>query len=471
MNPKLTLHKDRLFPSDLTQRVIARRLYAEVRALPIVSPHGHTDPQWFADNVAFPDPAALLVIPDHYVYRMLYSQGIALESLGVPRIDGHTVEQDARKIWRLFAQHWYLFRGTPTQLWFNHVLYDVFKIRDRLTPESADAIFDSVAECLSRPDFLPRALYERFNIEVLATTESPTDPLVYHRKLLDSGWKGRIVPCYRPDPVVDPEFPGFVQNVLQLGEITGEDVTAWPGYLRALSDRRRFFAAHGATSTDHGHISAVTCDLSRAQCEILLNKALLGKMTAEEAEQFRGQMLTEMAQMSLEDGLVMQIHPGAFRDHSPSIFHKFGRDKGADIPMPTDYVHNLKPLLNRFGNEARLSIILFTLDESTYSRELAPLAGHYPALKLGPAWWFFDSPEGMRFYRERVTETAGFYNTVGFNDDTRAFPSIPARHDVARRVDCAFLARLVAEHRLEEDEAREVAIDLAYRLTKQAYRL
>ncbi|MBN1569468.1 MAG: glucuronate isomerase [Acidobacteria bacterium] len=471
MNHPLRLNEDRLFPSDPVQRDIARRLYYEVRALPIISPHGHTDPQWFADNGSFPDPSALLIIPDHYVYRMLYSQGISLESLGVPRTDGGAVEKDPRKIWRLFAQNWYLFRGTPTYMWFNHVFYDVFGIREKLTPESADRIYDHIADCLSRPEFLPRTLYERFNIEVLSTTESPLDPLTHHRKLRDSGWKGRIVPTYRPDPVADPEFPGFVQNVQQLGKITGQDIGTWSGYLQALADRRRFFSSLGATATDHGHISAATLDLPRARCEALLGKALSGNITPGEAQEFRGQMLTEMAQMSIEDGLVMQIHPGAYRDHNPSVFSRFGRDKGADIPMRTDYVHDLKPLLDRFGNEKRLSIILFTLDETTYSRELAPLAGHYPALKLGPAWWFYDSPEGMRLYRERITETAGFYNTVGFNDDTRAFPSIPARHDVARRVDCSFLARLVAEHRLDEDEAREVAIDLAYKLSKSAYRL
>ena len=334
-----------------------------------------------------------------------------------------------------------------------------------------DRIYDRISDCLARPEFSPRSLFERFNIEVLATTESPLDPLRHHQKLRDSGWNRRIIPTYRPDPVVDPEYTGFAENVAQLEDVTGEDTTTWAGYLNALANRRQFFASLGATATDHGHSSAATSDLSRSQCESLLKKALKGSMAFRDAEQFRGQMLTEMARMSIEDGLVMQIHPGSFRDHNVSIAHKFGKDKGADIPVRTDYVHDLKPLLDRFGNDTRLSIVLFTLDESTYSRELAPLAGHYPVLKLGPAWWFYDSPEGMRFYRERITETAGFYNTAGFNDDTRAFPSIPARHDVARRIDCAFLARLVAEHRLDEDEAREVAIDLAYRLVKKAYKL
>jgi glucuronate isomerase len=471
MAPSLELHEDRLFPSDAEQRAIARRLYSEVRSLPIISPHGHTDPRWFSENKPFPDPASLLIIPDHYIYRMLYSQGIDLESLGIPRKDGAPVEQDSRKIWRLFAEHWRLFRGTPTQLWLNHVLYHLFGVRERLTPESADRIYDEIAGCLARPEFLPRALFERFNIEVLATTESPLDPLTYHRRLLNSEWNGRVIPTYRPDPVIDPESKDFSAHVMHMGEITGENTETWTGYLRALADRRRYFAGLGATATDHGHATAGTCDLSHSRCDILLKKAIAEKTTKIEAEEFRGQMLTEMAKMSIEDGLVMQIHPGSFRNHNRSVFQYFGLDKGADIPASTDYVHGLKPLLDRFGNDKRLSIILFTLDESTYSRELAPLAGHYPVLKLGPAWWFYDSPEGMRFYRERTTETAGFYNTVGFNDDTRAFPSIPARHDVARRMDCGFLARLVAEHRLEEDEAREVAVDLAYRLAKGAYKL
>jgi len=471
MSGALTLHEDRLFPSDPTQRAIARRLYAEVRSLPLVSPHGHTDPRWFADDEPFPDPASLLIVPDHYVYRMLYSQGVPLEALGVPRADGAPVERDGRKIWRLFAQRWHLFRGTPTRLWFSHELHEVFGVREALTADSADRIYDQLAACLARPEFRPRALFERFNLEVLATTESPLDPLPHHQKLRASGWKGRVITTYRPDPVVDPDFEGFAANVEKLGALTGEDTTTWAGYLRALENRRAYFAKLGATATDHGHPSATTADLSLAECERLFARARTGAATPEQRETFRGQLLTEMARMSVEDGLVMQLHPGALRNHNPQVMTRFGRDKGADIPMRTDYVHALRPLLDRFGNERRLSIILFTLDESSYARELAPLAGHYPVLKLGPPWWFHDSPEGMRRFRETATETAGFYNTAGFNDDTRAFPSIPARHDVARRMDCGFLARLVAEHRLEEDEAREVAVDLAYRLVKRAYKL
>jgi glucuronate isomerase len=471
MNSRLSLHEDRLFPSDPTQRIIARRLYAEVRDLPIVSPHGHTDPAWFAENQAFANPAALLIVPDHYVLRMLYSQGVTLESLGVAREDDGPVERDPRKIWQLFAKHWDRFRGTPSQIWINHSLHDVFGVRERITPESADRIYDQIADCLAQPEFRPRALFERFHIEVLATTESPLDPLLHHQKIRSSGWNGRVITTYRPDTVVDPEWPGFASNVAKLGEITGENTATWIGYLRAHAQRRSFFASLGATATDHGHPTAATFSLPRTECEVLFEKALSGTATALEAEQFRGQMLTEMARMSLADGLVMQIHPGSFRNHNARLFREFGRDKGADIPLQTDYVHALKPLLDELGSDPRLVIIVFTLDESTYSRELAPLAGHYPALRIGPPWWFHDSPEGMRRYREHMTETAGFYNTVGFNDDTRAFPSIPARHDVARRVDCGFLARLVAEHRLEEEEARDLAVELAYKLAKRAYKL
>jgi glucuronate isomerase len=467
----IELHSDRLFPADPSTRSVARRLYATVRDLPIVSPHGHTDPRWFADNEPFSDPSTLLIVPDHYIFRMLYSQGVRLEDLGVPRVDGGPVETDPRKIWHRFAAHYHLFRGTPTRIWLDHVFAVVFGIDERLTPESADRYFDHIAACLTKSEFRPRALFERFNIEVIATTESPLDPLLSHQKISASGWKGRVVTAYRPDSVVDPEFDGFSANVEQFGAMTGENTAVWTGYLAAHRSRRAFFKTMGATSTDHGHPSAHTCDLPVAECQRLLDRALAGTAIAEEAEMFRGQMLTEMAQMSLDDGLVMQIHPGSLRNHNPHVFRQFGRDKGADIPTRTDYVHALKPLLDRFGNERDLTVILFTLDETSYSRELAPLAGHYPILRLGPPWWFYDSPEGMQRFREQVIETTGFYNTVGFNDDTRAFLSIPARHDVARRMDCRFLATLVVEHKLGEDEAFELAPELAYGLAKRAYKL
>lgn len=462
---------DLLFPADPQSRGIARALYASVKDLPIVSPHGHTDPRWYALDEPFPDPAQLLIVPDHYVFRMLFSQGVRLEDLGVPTADGSSVDTDGRKIWRRFAENFHLFRGTPTRLWFDYVLSDLFGVEEPLTAATADRVYDAIAERLETGDYRPRALYERFNIEVIATTEGALDDLRYHRMIRESGWDGRVVTAYRPDSVVDPDFDGFSGNLDRLGEITGRDTTTWTGYLDAHRDRRAHFRSFGATSSDHGHPTAETADLPEAEAEALFGRIRRGSDDARDRRLFRAQMLTEMARMSLDDGLVLQIHPGSWRNHSPAILQRFGRDKGFDIPTRTDYVAALKPLLDAVGTRPDLTVIVFTLDESSYARELAPLAGVYPALRLGPAWWFHDSPEGMRRYREMTTETAGFYNTVGFNDDTRAFPSIPARHDIARRVDCAFLARLVAEHRLREDEAHEVARDLAYGLARKAYRL
>ena len=462
----LILHPDRLFPAEPKVRDIARALYAEVAGLPIVSPHGHTDPAWFASNEPFGNATDLLLVPDHYVFRMLYSQGVPLGDLGIGNTDF-----DPRAAWRLFAERFHLFRGTPSRIWLDWVFAEAFGIEVRLEAETADRYYDTITAALTTDAFRPRALFERYGIELIATTESPLDSLEHHHTIRDSGWSGRVITAYRPDPVIDPEFEGFHENIRRLSELTGEDCFGWRGYLEAHRIRRAVFASLGATSTDHGHPTPQTANLSPGEAEDLFAKVVKGRFTPAEAELFRAQMLTEMAAMSVDDGLVMQIHPGSFRNHNAAVFAQFGRDKGADIPTRTEFVRALKPLLDRFGNERDLSIILFTLDESTYARELAPLAGHYPCLKLGPAWWFHDSPEGMRRFRRMTTETAGFYNTVGFNDDTRAFLSIPARHDVARRIDCGFLAELVAEHRLEDWEAAELAQDLTYNLVKQAYRL
>ena len=464
-------HPERLFPAEPTVRAFASELYQSVRDLPIVSPHGHTDPSWFALDERFPDAVELLLKPDHYLVRMLYSQGISMEALGIATLDGSEVETDSREIWRLFATNYQLFAGTPSRVWLDHVFNEVFGLDTLLSEATADEYFDHINDCLARPEFKPRALFDRFNIEVLATTESPLDTLEHHKAIRDSDWAGRVITTYRPDPVVDPEYENFTANVKRFGEIAGEDVSSFSGYLAAHRTQRAVFQSMGATATDHGHPTAATADLGQAACEERYLKALEGACTPAEAEQFRAQMLTEMARMSLDDGMVMQLHPGSFRNHNPLVFDRFGRDKGADIPQRTEYVKALKPLLDRFGNEPGFTLILFTLDETSYSRELAPLAGHYPCLRLGPPWWFHDSAQGMKRFREQTTETAGFYNTVGFNDDTRAFLSIPARHDVARRVDCSFLATLVAEHQISMAEAETIARDLAYGLVKQAYRL
>lgn len=472
----LTLHPDRLLPADPGTRAIARALYTSVADAPIISPHGHTDPEWFASDAPWSNATELLLAPDHYLFRMLYSQGVDLDALRVPRKGGTVPATDPRAAWRTFAAHWHLFRGTPSSMWLGHVFASVFGIEVQLEARTADLYYDTIADALATPAFRPRALFERFNIELLATTEGAADALEHHQAIRASGWKGNVVTTYRPDSVIDPEHDSFARDLARFAELSGEDVTTWQGYLAAHTKRRADFRAMGATATDHGFLTAQTANLSRAECEALFARVMRSRdgttpVDPADAELFRAQMLTEMARMSLEDGMTMQIHPGATRNHNARLFASHGRDKGADIPRATEYVEALRPMLDLFGNEPGLSVILFTLDETTYARELAPLAGHYPCLKLGPSWWFHDSPEGMRRFREMTTETAGFYNTVGFNDDTRAFLSIPARHDVARRIDCGFLARLVAEHRLQDWEAAELAQELTVGLVRKAYGL
>jgi len=465
------LNEDRLFPGDIRGKDLARKLFASVRDLPIISPHGHTDPRWFAENAQFKNPAELFVTPDHYVFRMLYSQGVRLEDLGIRSGEKAESPVDPRAVWRVFAQHYHVFRGTPSRLWIDYSLQNLFGVNTVLSADTADEVYDQIADRLAQPEYRPRALFEKFDIEVIATTESPLDTLEHHAQISSSDWDGRVITTYRPDAVIDPENATFAQNLQSFAVITGEDTATWDGYLNAHRERRRDFIAHGATATDHGHPTARTANLPENEARKLFETVVRGGHTAEQAEMFRAQMLTEMAKMSLEDGLVMQIHPGSRRNHSKSIFDKFGGDKGFDIPGRTDYVDALGPILDVVGHNPDFTLIVFTLDETSFGRELAPLAGVYPALKLGPAWWFFDSPDGMRRFREVTTETAGFYNTVGFNDDTRAFCSIPARHDVARRVDCAYLASLVTSGRLGETDAFDLAQDLTYRLAKKAYRL
>jgi glucuronate isomerase len=471
MSRTLNLDPHRFLPSDPQVRPIAIRLFGAVEALPIISPHGHTDPGWFSGNEPFEDAVSLLLWPDHYLLRMLMSQGVPLESLGLQPSDAAPASTDRRSIWRLFAQHYRAFRATPSRLWLDHVFAGVFGLEVRLAPETADHYFDAINTALATPGYLPRALYERFGIEVLATTEGALDSLEHHAALAKSNWTGRVITTFRPDDVIDPDRADFTDNVLRLGELAGEDSASWHGYLASLANRRAFFRSLGATATDHGHPTARTADLSPLQAKELFVRLLVSKRRPGDAELFRAQMLTEMARMSCEDGMVMQLHAGAWRNHNEALYNRFGRDKGGDFPTRTEFTAALKPLLDRFGSNPDFLLVLFTLDESTYSRELAPLAGHYSCVKLGPPWWFHDAPEAMLRFRRQCTESAGFYNTVGFNDDTRAFFSIPARHDLARRIDCSYLAELVATGRLDEDEAAEVAVDLAYRLAKAAYRL
>jgi glucuronate isomerase len=469
--PRLALNNDRFFDPNPAVRRIARLLYNGVKKLPIVSPHGHVDPNIFVENKAFPNPAELFLIPDHYIYRMLYSQGISMESLGIPSLDGSPREQDARKIWKIFGDHYHLFRGTPTGAWLNHEFSSVFGIKKRFTGSTALEIYDQINEKLQSPKFRPRTLFEKFNIEVLSTTDAATDTLEPHQKLRASGWKGKVIPCFRPDSVTNLKTKNWKQNIQLLGARVGKDITSYRLFIEALENRRAFFKSMDAVSTDHGVESPYTHELTQTEAETIFQRALRGVSTDHDAALFTAHMLMEMARMSIGDGLVMQIHPGSDRNHNQKVYEKYGPDKGADIPLQTEYTRNLKELLNKFGNDPRLTVIVFTLDETSYARELAPLAGHYPAMKLGPSWWFHDSIEGMTRFRSMVTETAGIYNTAGFNDDTRAFVSIPARHDLSRRIDSNFLAGLVARHIVGLDEAKEMSRELAYGLVKKAYKL
>jgi glucuronate isomerase len=457
------MNPDRYFSPDPATRNFARELYETVALLPIISPHGHVDPRFFADpNAIFGTPADLFIIPDHYVTRMLYSQGIPLESI---------LEGDHRKIWKLFCENFHLFRGTPSGIWLTHELSEVFGVDEKPNASNADRLFDSLSEKLSSSDFSPRKLFEQFNIEVLCTTDAATDTLAHHQAIRNSGWNGRILPTFRPDGVINLDTPNWKSNIDKLSDVSGIHIGDYKSFIQALEQRRAFFKSMGATATDHAVVIPATAELTSTEADYIFQNALKGKSDASDAARYTAHMLTQMARMSIDDGLVMQLHPGSLRNHNEIIFQKFGPDKGADIPLQTEYTRNLLPLLNKYGNDPRLTLILFTLDETSYSRELATLAGHYPALKLGPPWWFHDSLNGMARYFDQVMETAGIYNTAGFNDDTRAFCSIPARHDVWRRASANWLAGLAVRHIIDIDEAREMVQDMAVNLAKRAYKL
>jgi len=465
------LNEERYFDSNPAVRKIAKELYDKVKNLPIVSPHGHVDPKLFAQNKPFPDPTELFIIPDHYIYRMLYSQGYSLEELGIPTIDGSPVENDGRKIWQIFADNFYLYSGTPTGAWLTQEFEEVFGIDEKLNGKNAQKVYDQMLEKLQSPEFLPRTLFEKFNIEVLSTTDAASDNLEYHKQIKDSGWTGNIIPTFRPDAVVNILADNWKEEIQKLSSVENVDISDYKTFVKVIESRREYFKKMGAVATDQGVLSPYTHKLSESEADAIFQRALKGMATGDDEKKFIGNMLMEMARMSSEDGLVMQIHPGVLRNHNEEIFKKFGLDKGGDIPIQTEYTYNMHELLNAFGNHPNFKVIVFTLDETTYARELAPLAGHYPAMKLGPAWWFNDSIQGMRRFREMTTETAGFYNTVGFNDDTRAFLSIPARHDLARRVDCNFLARQVSEHIIDIEDAHNISYQLANGLVKKAYNL
>lgn len=465
------LDPDRFFDPDPATRRVARDIYQTTCTLPLVCPHGHVDPAILAENCPFPEPATLLIRPDHYVLRMLYSQGVPLEMLGIAPADGSPQETEPRRIWQLLADHYYLFRGTPTGAWLDYELAIVFGIRDKLGPENAQRIYDELNERLLSPEFLPRALFDRFRIEVLATTDKESDSLRHHAAIRASGWSGRVIPTFRPDAVMRIAAPRWPAELAALETAHGQAITSFEAFVAALAERRMFFRSMGATATDHAVVEPFTQQLAPELCEQLFQMARAGAATMEDQRRFEAHMLMEMARMSLQDGLVMQLHPGAWRDHNERLAARFGADMGGDIPVRTEFTRNLHALLNAYGNEPGFTLVVFTLDETTYARELAPLAGHYPALRLGPPWWFHDSIEGMKRFRTQTTETAGIYNTAGFNDDTRAFCSIPARHDLARRVDANYLAGLVVRHIIDLDDAMRMARVLAYDLVRETYRL
>ncbi len=466
-----TLSADRCFDPEPTQRRVARELYDSIAGLPLVCPHGHVHRSLLADPAArFPSPADLLIVPDHYIFRMLYSQGVRMEDLGVATRDGTPVEKDGRLIWRRFAERFSLFAGTPSGLWLKSELIELFGIQEKPSAESADRIYDQLERRLREPDFTPRALFRRFNIEVFSTTDTATDDLAEHRALQAEGW-AQVHPTLRPDGVVNLDAPGWRGNIDRLSEVSGVTVIDYASFVRAIEQRRQIFKELGAFATDHSAVSPRVERLSAAQAGAILERALRGAPEDGDAERFTAHMLFELARMAMEDGLVMQLHIGSFRNHNSEVLERFGQDMGADVPVATDWTRSLHPLLGAFGNDPRFRLILFTLDETTFSRELAPLAGHYPTVHLGPPWWFYDSVGGTERYLEAVVETAGVYNLAGFNDDTRAFASIPARHDVWRRVISNWLAGKVVRGLIDADDAPVLARELAYECPKRAYRL
>jgi len=470
MTDRLTLHPDRLLPPEPGVRAIARRLYEAVRDLPVISPHGHVDPRLLVDDRPFGDPASLFVTPDHYVTRLLHASGVGLDALEVGQ--GLLDEQASREVWRQLCAHWEVYRGTPVRYWLEAELADIFGVSLQPSAKTADAIYDHIADRLGEPAYRPRALYERFRIAVLATTDDPCDDLSAHAALAaDPTWSGRVIPTFRPDRYLEPAAPGWRDAVARLGEVADVDTGEYAGYVRALEHRRRYFVDNGATSADHSHLDVRTDPLKEAEAARIYRAALAGEATAAERVAFRRHMLLGMARMSCEDGLVMTLHPGVRRGHHGPTADAFGPDTGHDIPVPVEFTDALRPLLERYGTHAGFHLVLFTLDETVWSREVAPLAGFYPSVYVGAPWWFLDAPEAQRRFRAAVTETAGFSRTAGFVDDTRAFCSIPARHDMSRRIDAGVLARLVAEHRLAEDEAVETAVDLVSGRPTEVFKL
>jgi glucuronate isomerase len=468
----MQLDPDRLLPSDTATRRVARQLYEQVAELPIISPHGHVDPALLLENQPFADAAELFIAHDHYVTRLIHAAGVPLIELGIPDRTSGAPVASPRAVWRTFCAHWYLFAGTASGYWLQTVLADLFGLDQDPCDQNADALFDAIQAALVTDDFRPRALFDRFRIEVLATTDDPMDDLARHDALAaDPTFRARVIPTFRPDAYLDPLASGWSDRLAALADWHGSAPASYDGYIEALAARRRYFIEHGAVSADHGVMQPLTLELSKPEASALFSRARGGELSEEEARTFSAHMLLEMARMSVEDGLVMTIHPGVFRNHSSDTLRRFGANTGHDIPVSTSFVHGLRPLLERFGTNPDFHLVLFSVDEGVFSREIAPLAGFYPSVYIGAPWWFLDAPDAVLRFRAAVTETAGFYRGAGFVDDTRAFLSIPVRHDMSRRLDSTFLARLVREGRLELAAAERIAVDLVTTLPRKAFKL
>ena len=467
-SPSLAANPDRLLPADPGTRAIARELLARVEDLPIISPHGHVEASMLELDTPFPDPATLLVTPDHSVTRLMHANGVTLDKLRM----GGTTAVEPRETWREFAKAWPLYDGTASGYWMRDSFEHVFGLRQEINEANADAIFDELDAKLKSPAFAPRQLFKDFNIEVLATTDDPLDDLASHAAIAkDPTFAGRVLPTFRPDAYIKFAAAGWNDKVEQLTSVAGDGLTGYAGYIRALENRRQYFVDHGAVSADHGARTAMTLRLEETEASALFEKARRGEATAQDADVFEAHMMYQMARMSVADGLVMTLHPGVFRNHSTETFKKFGADTGHDIPFAVSYTEALRPMLEDFGTAPGFQFIPFTIDETVFSREIAPLAGFYPSVFIGAPWWFLDAPDAMLRFRSAVTETAGFSRSSGFIDDTRAFCSIPARHNTSRRIEASFLARLVAEHRVSEERAHEIIVDIVDAAPRRAFKL
>lgn len=470
MTVPLTLHPDRLLPPDPGTREVARRLYEHVRDLPIISPHGHVPPAWIAHDTPFRDPTSLLITPDHYVTRLMHASGVPLADLGVGQ--GDLDEAASRRAFRLLCEHWGVYAGTPVRYWLEDEFAGIFGIDERPDAGNADRLYDRIAAWIARPESRPRALLEAFDIEVLATTDDPLDDLAAHAAIAaDPAVRTRVAPTLRPDRFLEPGRPDWNSLTDALAEAAGADTGDWAGWVTAMENRRAHFRAHGAVSTDHSHADLRTDVLDDAEVRRVYAAARAGSATPAQHRALQRHMLAEMARMSCDDGLTMTLHPAVARNHHPGTFEAYGADVGADIPTAVEATRALQPLLARYGTHPNLNLVVFTIDETVYSRELGPLAGFYPALYVGVPWWFIDAPDAIRRFRRAVTESAGFTRTSGFIDDTRAFCSIPARHDMARRLDAGHLAELVVDHRLAEDEAADIARALVVDQPRKVFKL